>query len=212
MADVGGQRAIHEAPLGAALTMRNGRLLTRTTHADGDLSLQKTSRSTCDYTPHHRLPAVAMRQSPFDPATNHRRGPNTKADVHDLGRCKRAFGCEELRLCNEIPSIRWTLPNAQDRPSFAVYGSARGQLFQSESIRTLRLLHIHDQIMAQSLKPSCSIRKNFKAPFKLYNLLSIRLSNRIDNRLNEQWLFVQTGCTTGDNRLYRDLARCFPEL
>jgi len=43
-----------------------------------------------------------------------------------------------------------------------------------------------------------------QAPFTRYNLLS----NRFDNRLNKQWLFVQHGCQTGciyrvDSPLYR---------
>jgi len=51
--------------------------------------------------------------------------------------------------------------------------------------------------------------RSSEAPFTRYNLLTNRLSNRFDNRLNEQWLFVQHGCQTGrlynpfDNRLYR---------
>ena len=41
---------------------------------------------------------------------------------------------------------------------------------------------------------SCNCKK---APFTRYNLLSNRLYNPFDNRLNEQWLFVQHGCQTG---------------
>jgi len=36
-----------------------------------------------------------------------------------------------------------------------------------------------------------------KAPFTRYNLLSIRMSNQFDNRLNEEWPFVQHGCQIG---------------
>jgi len=111
-----------------------------------------------------------------------------------------ATRCMHFRLVDDVI--------ASHKKACAVYGVAYGREMSVSGRQRRDGPGFSDYVQVNA-------DSNSKAPFTRYNLLSKRLLNRFDNRLyrvhkhstccqtgfdnrlNEQWLFVQHGCQTG---------------